>query len=542
MGQNTKTVTDASFAADVLAVRQAGTGGLLGRMVRAVQDGRAGARGDRGRARRQAHDRQAQHRREPAVARDYQIMSIPTMAVFRAARSSRRSSAPSRSPRCSPTSPTTSPELALPPRPGGGRLIESAALLRCGSRVRRTRVALVGRMTGGRVDVVARPAVRSSPTLEGLNTDAAPPPRRHRRPRSPRSGRMLATLGLLANTDPDQRRRSTSHRAGRPALPAAPRAHRRRHGRRRDLPRAHGGALAARRPGPRRTTSPTRWSATTSPACRRSCSSSATTPGGLTACSAHRPQRAAWLPARLRAAVDGICGPATLRALRQLGRKVVGGRPQLLREMMAVVDAGPSLIGKRIVDRSRPRRRRPRRGRTASVTEADIVLDLATRLEGRLAALGVTAWLTRGRQCGRATTERAPFANAPAPTWWSPCTSTPRPPAGQRHGDVLLRRGSGLTSTVGERFAGLVQREVVARTGLLDGRTHAKTWELLRDDPHAGDPARARLPLHADDRPSWSTRRSATPSPRRCWRRSSGCTCRRADPPTGVLRLPAFAS
>src|SRR5206468_10332180 len=29
---------------------------------------------------------------------------------------------------------------------------------------------------------------------------------------------------------------------------------------------------------------------------------------------------------------DGTCGPATLRALRQLGRKVVGGRPQPLRQ------------------------------------------------------------------------------------------------------------------------------------------------------------------------------------------------------------------
>jgi N-acetylmuramoyl-L-alanine amidase len=35
-------------------------------------------------------------------------------------------------------------------------------------------------------------------------------------------------------------------------------------------------------------------------------------------------------------------------------------------------------------------------------------------------------------------------------------------------------------SVVGERLADLVQREVVARTDLLDCRTHAKTWELLR--------------------------------------------------------------
>ena len=39
---------------------------------------------------------------------------------------------------------------------------------------------------------------------------------------------------------------------------------------------------------------------------------------------------------------------------------------------------------------------------------------------------------------------------------------------------------TGVTSTVGERLAGLVQREIVARTGLRDCRTHAKTWELLR--------------------------------------------------------------
>jgi len=29
-------------------------------------------------------------------------------------------------------------------------------------------------------------------------------------------------------------------------------------------------------------------------------------------------------------------------------------------------------------------------------------------------------------------------------------------------------------------LASLVQREICARTGMLDGRTHAKTWEMLR--------------------------------------------------------------
>ena len=46
---------------------------------------------------------------------------------------------------------------------------------------------------------------------------------------------------------------------------------------------------------------------------------------------------------------DGVCGPDTLRALRQLSRRVVGGRPQLLRDMVAVAQAGPRLLGKRLV-------------------------------------------------------------------------------------------------------------------------------------------------------------------------------------------------
>jgi N-acetylmuramoyl-L-alanine amidase len=38
----------------------------------------------------------------------------------------------------------------------------------------------------------------------------------------------------------------------------------------------------------------------------------------------------------------------------------------------------------------------------------------------------------------------------------------------------------GVHSIVGERFATLVQREICARTDLLNCRTHAKTWDLLR--------------------------------------------------------------
>src|SRR3569833_3276814 len=46
---------------------------------------------------------------------------------------------------------------------------------------------------------------------------------------------------------------------------------------------------------------------------------------------------------------DGTCGPATLRALKQLGRKVTGGRPQLLRQSASMVASGSHLIGRVIV-------------------------------------------------------------------------------------------------------------------------------------------------------------------------------------------------
>ncbi|HYU67563.1 MAG TPA: N-acetylmuramoyl-L-alanine amidase, partial [Jatrophihabitantaceae bacterium] len=36
------------------------------------------------------------------------------------------------------------------------------------------------------------------------------------------------------------------------------------------------------------------------------------------------------------------------------------------------------------------------------------------------------------------------------------------------------------SSTIGERLADLAQRELVARTGMLNGRVHPKSWALLR--------------------------------------------------------------
>lgn len=179
-------------------------------------------------------------------------------------------------------------------------------------------------------------------------------------------------------------------------------------------------------------------------------------------------------------AADGTCGPATLRALRQLGRKVTGGRPQLLRQSASFVDSGPHLIGRRIV--VDPGHGGPETGcAEGETTEADLVFDLASRIEGRLAAAGATVYLTRGRDQNPSPAERTAFANETrADLFIALHIDTHSSEHARGVAAYYYGTGSGASSTVGEAFADLARREVVARTGLLDLGSHPKTWDTLR--------------------------------------------------------------
>lgn len=178
---------------------------------------------------------------------------------------------------------------------------------------------------------------------------------------------------------------------------------------------------------------------------------------------------------------DGVCGPSTLRALRQLGaRKVTGGRPHLLREQELLRQAGPRLRGKRII--VDPGHGGGERGvATSGVDEAGLMWDLAHRLVGRMAATGMETLLTRRPDTCPADTERATFANG---TDADLVLSLHTDGNHSRHASGLATfhfgNGSGATSTVGEALAGLIQRELLSRTGMADCRTQARTWELLR--------------------------------------------------------------
>jgi N-acetylmuramoyl-L-alanine amidase len=183
---------------------------------------------------------------------------------------------------------------------------------------------------------------------------------------------------------------------------------------------------------------------------------------------------------------DGECGPETVGALRRLGRKVVGGSPQLLREAEAFRASGPMLLGKRIV--IDPGHGGPDSGQIVPDgplrwLESDLAYDIASRLEGRLAAAGMRVHLTRGpvpKQELR-DRDRAQLANdLGADLLISIHLDGHHNPAADGVATYHYGSQDGVSSTVGERLARLVQREIVVRTGLRDCRSHAKTWELLR--------------------------------------------------------------
>jgi N-acetylmuramoyl-L-alanine amidase len=183
---------------------------------------------------------------------------------------------------------------------------------------------------------------------------------------------------------------------------------------------------------------------------------------------------------------DGACGPHTLNALRRLGRKVVGGRPQLLRETAAFRASGPALVGKRIV--IDPGHGGPDPGIVVPDgplrwTEAGLAYDIATRLEGRLAAAGMRVNLTRGPAQVHELTDRdrIQLANElDGDLFISIHIDGHANPEADGVAVYHFGSRSGISSTVGERLAGLVLREIVARTGLRDCRIHGKTWEPLR--------------------------------------------------------------
>lgn len=180
---------------------------------------------------------------------------------------------------------------------------------------------------------------------------------------------------------------------------------------------------------------------------------------------------------------DGTLGPGTLRALEQLARTVTGGSPSERREEERLRRGAGALAGRIIV--LDPGHGGADLGVCANdLVEAEIVHDLAMRVEGRLGALGVTTYLTRSAETCPSVKDRATFANDMGAELFVSLhldeveSATPSGSACFFYGASLPDRE--VRSAVGERLADLISREVTNRTDLTNGRTHPKSWELLR--------------------------------------------------------------
>ncbi len=177
---------------------------------------------------------------------------------------------------------------------------------------------------------------------------------------------------------------------------------------------------------------------------------------------------------------DGTCGPATLKALGRLAPIVAGGSPNAMRSEERIRSAGPSLTGKIvIVDAAASQA-----AEAAQRELADrVVTDLARRVEARLATTGVRTILgSPGVTAPDEEADRAGIANDAGAHL---CISlhvdaSPNPGVSGVATYYYGLEAHGVRSWVGERFAGLVQREIVARTQLTDLRSHPRAWDLLR--------------------------------------------------------------
>lgn len=210
---------------------------------------------------------------------------------------------------------------------------------------------------------------------------------------------------------------------------------------------------------------------------------------------------------------DGTLGPETMRAFVALRRSVTGGSAIALQEREQIRRGGYSLSGRTIV--LDPGHGGDDPGSTGyGLVESDLALDLAHRIEGRLTAHGVDVVFTRTSGPGGEDAERATLANSldadlllsihtdhsggiaahGAATFFygqvDPPAGQPRDqprdqPSDQPNGQPSDRPGAAAGpsrgwSVIGERFADLLLREVVARSGLTDCRTHPRSWTLLR--------------------------------------------------------------
>lgn len=178
---------------------------------------------------------------------------------------------------------------------------------------------------------------------------------------------------------------------------------------------------------------------------------------------------------------DGIIGAGTIRAL--VGMPSLGGDTPVttLREREHLRRLPPTLAGLTVVIDPGHGSEDPGHVGPSGAREADVAFAIARRLEAALAASGVAVFLTRDEAATPGDVERGALANTlDANLYLAIHTGgSTDPHAG---GAAAFYFGNDLwESDGGRRLADAIMDRLVPDLGLTDGRTHAKTWGVLRE-------------------------------------------------------------
>lgn len=177
---------------------------------------------------------------------------------------------------------------------------------------------------------------------------------------------------------------------------------------------------------------------------------------------------------------DAIVGRSTLRALAGLPAMAGDTSVASVREREELRRFGPGLAGLRIVVDPGHGGSDPGLVGPAGVREDAVCLAIARRLESALLAQGVSVFPTREEDQAPSDSERATLANAlGADLFISIHTGGSADEAACGSATYYFGHER-FRSEAGARFAECLQEAVVS-LGLTDGRTHAKTFAVLRE-------------------------------------------------------------
>ena len=179
--------------------------------------------------------------------------------------------------------------------------------------------------------------------------------------------------------------------------------------------------------------------------------------------------------------IDGICGPDVFKALSRLNRTVAGGSQEHLRELIRWDPSHSSRSVETCTILLDPSDSVVPFVSDPEITEGSVCWDIASRLEGRLAASGAMVVMTRsqnsllGDERGRALLANQQNVDLVLSLNMD---SHPKPLA---NGLATYYFGHEYSrSATGMRLAGIIQDEIITKTSLRDAHTHAKTWDILR--------------------------------------------------------------